>query len=164
LRVIKDGGEQLGVMSRDKALALAKEQGLDLILVAEKANPPVAKIIDFSKFKYQQSKKTKSGTTKTKATNVKEVRFTPFMAENDFNTRLERAREFLADGHKVKLVVKFTGRQITRKEFGISQMDKAVQSLSDISKLEQDPKWLGKLYVGQIKPTKQIKKDEQDQN
>lgn len=151
-------------MSRHQALKLAGEQGLDLILVAEKANPPVAKIIDFSKFKYQQSKKTRSGATKTKATDIKEVRLTPFMANNDFNTRLDRTREFLNDGHKVRLVVKFTGRQITRKEFGISQMDKALHTLSDTAKLEQDPKWLGKLYIAQIKPIIKTKKHGQDQN
>jgi len=146
-------------MTREDALRLAHEKGVDLIVVAEKADPPVAKIIDFSKFKYQQSKKTRSGTTKTKATDVKEVRFTPFMAENDFNTRLERVREFLNDGHKVKLVVKFVGRQITRKEFGIKQMDKAITSLADVSKLEGEPKWMGKLYAAQIKPTAKPKNE-----
>lgn len=74
------------------------------------------------------------------------------MAENDFNTRLDRVKEFLADGHKVKLVVKFVGRQITRKEFGVKQMEKAINILADLAKVETEPKWLGKLYVAQIKP------------
>lgn len=147
-------------MSKDEALKIAQERGLDLILVAEKTDPPVAKIIDFSKFKYQQTKKTRAGTTKTKATNVKEVRFTPFMAENDFKNRLDRARDFLVSGHKVKLVVKFVGRQITRKEFGGKQLDKAIEALNDISRPESEPKWQGKLYFVQIKPTNKTKNDQ----
>ncbi len=150
-------------MTKDQALKLAQEKGADLILVAEKADPPVAKIIDFSKFKYQQSKKTRSGITKTKATNVKEVRFTPFIAENDFQTRIERAREFLESGHPVKLVVKFVGRQITRKEFGIKQLEKATTALANIARVESEPKWQGKLYFTQLKPTGKPK-NEQNKN
>jgi len=126
-----------------------------LVVVSEKAQPPVAKIIDFQKFKYQQAKKERSGAVKQKAADTKEVRFTPFMAANDFANRQDRARQFLADGYRVKIVVKFQGRQITRKEFGIGQMDKAIQALSSVSQVDQAPKWQGKIYFAQLKPVKQ---------
>ena len=144
-------------MSTAKALATAQSEGLDLVVVSEKAKPPVAKIIDFQKFKYQQSKKERAGSTKQKAADTKEVRLTPFMAANDFANRLERAREFLTDGYRVKIVVKFHGRQITRKEFGVGQMDRAIEALSDISQVDQPAKWQGKIYFAQLKPIKQIK-------
>lgn len=151
-------------MNTQDALQKAQQEGMDLIVVAEMAQPPVAKIIEFSKFKYQQTKKTKSGTTKTKSTEVKEVRFTPFMAQNDFNNRLDRVKEFLSNGHKVKLVVKFSGRQISRREFGIKVLDQAITSIKDVATIEQEPKWQGKLYFVQVKP-KQIQKNEtKDQN
>lgn len=121
-------------------------------MVAKNAQPPVAKIIDFNKFKYIQEKKAKTGGAKSKATDVKQIRLTPFMADNDFQTRLDKARGFLKEGHPVKLVVKFVGRQITRKEFGKELMDKAVNKLSDIAKISQEPKWQGKLYTTQLKP------------
>ncbi len=139
-------------MSKSDALNLAKSKHLDLVLVAKKAKPPVAKIIDFNKFKYLEDKKTKSSGAKSKATDVKEIRFTPFMADNDFETRLDKARDFLNEGHPVKLVVKFVGRQITRKEFGKELMNKAIKKLSDIANVNQEPKWRGKLYMAQLKP------------
>lgn len=136
----------------------AQELGLDLIVVTDKAVPPIAKIIDFQKYKYQQDKKVKSGAIKTKATDVKEVRITPFMAENDFNNRLKKAEDFIKAGHRVKIVVKFVGRQITRKEFGQDQLDKAIDKLSAVASVEQEPKWQGKLLITQLKP-KQLKNE-----
>lgn len=148
-------------MSKEDALAAASEAGLDLVVVSEKAKPPVAKILDFQKYKYQQSKKERAGAAKQKASDTKEVRLTPFMAANDFEHRLGQAHEFLSDGYRVKIVVKFHGRQITRKEFGVNQMDKAIERLSDISKVDQPAKWQGKLYIVQLKPTGQpVKKNE----
>lgn len=156
--MIDETGKQIGVIDTRDALVRAQAAHLDLVVVSENANPPVAKIIHFQKFKYQESKKLRSGTAKNVET--KEVRFTPFMAANDFNTRVERAKEFLADGHRVKLVVKFVGRQITRKEFGVSQMDQAIAALSVNGTPDSPPKWQGKIYVTQLKPLKQPKKNE----
>jgi translation initiation factor IF-3 len=143
----------LGVLTKEAALEVANQAGLDLVVVSEKAKPPVAKILDFQKYKYQQAKKERAGAAKQKASDSKEVRLTPFMAANDFQHRLDQAREFLTDGYRLKIVVKFHGRQITRKEFGVQQLDKAVERLSDISKIDQPPKWQGKLYIVQLKPT-----------
>lgn len=157
LRVIDNNGDQLGVMTKIDALKKAQSESLDLVLVAEKAEPPVARIVDFTKFKYQQSKKERSGTAKSKATNVKEVRLTPFMAKNDFERRIERANDFLKDGYRTKLVVKFVGRQITRREFGRELMDDAIAKLAEVGTAEGEPKWQGKLLIVQFKPKQQPK-------
>lgn len=152
LRVIDEDGSQAGVLNLQEALQRAQDAGLDLIVVTDKAVPPIAKIIDYQKYKYQQEKKLKSGTAKTKSTEVKEVRITPFMAENDFQNRIKRAEGFLKSGYRTKIVVKFVGRQITRKEFGQDQLNKAIERLSPLATVEQEPKWQGKLLVTQLKP------------
>lgn len=132
------------------------------MVVSESANPPVAKIIDFQKFKYQESKKVRSGSAKS--VDTKEVRLTPFMAQNDLGNRLSKARAFLSSGNRVKLVVKFTGRQITRREFGENLLNEAIISLNDTSTLDQNPKWQGKLYYCQLKPKKAAQKNDQIKN
>ena len=153
VRVISETGEQVGVMSAEKALSLAKEQGLDLVEISDKAKPPIVKIIAFSKFKYLESKKNRSGQNKS-TQDTKEVRFSPFMAENDLNTRVKKATKFLKGGDRVKLVVKFTGRQITKKDFGDRVMQYAISKLEDVAEVDQPPKLLGKLLIAQIKPKK----------
>src|SRR3989338_2758439 len=129
LRVIGADDKQIGVMSRDEALFKAKQLGMDLVMVAEKAQPPVVKIIEFSKFKYQQAQKNKESVKKDKTKDIKEIRFTPFIGQKDFDTRIAKIKDYLADGHKIKLTVKFTGRQITRKDFGDVVLNKATHAL-----------------------------------
>ena len=141
-------------MTKAEALALAQKAGSDLVLVAETAKPPVVKIIDFNKFKYQQTQKEKGSKKKTKATDQKEIRFTPFIAQNDFDTRIERLKEFLELGHKVKLTVKFTGRQITRKDFGDKILNRAIAGLSEYGTQESPPKLQGKLLWTTMAPRK----------
>ena len=155
VRVISQTGEQIGLMSSEKAFALAKEQGLDLVEISDKAKPPIVKIIAFTKFKYLESKKSRSGQNKS-TQDTKEVRFSPFMAENDLNTRIKKATKFLKGGDRVKLVVKFTGRQITKKDFGDRVMQYALSKLDDVAQVDQPPKLLGKLLVAQIKPKKNV--------
>lgn len=145
-------GSQIGVISRDDALQRAREAGLDLVVVAESAKPPVAKIIAFTKFKYQQQQKEAQGKKKAKTVEIKEVRLTPFMAEGDFEQRLKKAAKFLEGGDKVRLTVKFVGRQITRKEFGENLLNKAIEGLSAVSKVEFPPKMQGKLLFTQLQP------------
>lgn len=157
LRVIAQDGSQLGVMRTSEALARAQDEGVDLVVVTEKAVPPVAKIIDFQKFKYQQTKKEKAGAVKQKASDTKEIRFTPFMAQNDFDMRMERSKEFLAGGYRLKLVVKFSGRQLAHREFGPQMVQKAVDRLADVAKIDQEPKWQGKFFFVQLKPVIQKK-------
>lgn len=133
---------------------MAKKEGLDLVEVAPKAKPPVAKITDFSKFKYQEKQKHLKSRKKSKSQEIKKIRFTPFIAENDFNTRVKRAREFLEEGDKVTLVVKFVGRQITRKEFGYELIKKAYSQLQDLATMEREPALKGKLLMTTLAPTK----------
>jgi len=153
IRVINDQGQQLGVMSLRDALQQAQDLGLDLIEVAENAKPPVVKMIEFSKFKYQESKKDRAGATKG-SQDTKEIRLAPFMAENDLKTKTAKAKECLEAGDKVRLVVKFTGREIARKEFGEKIMASAIEMLSEVSSVLEPPKMLGKLLISQLKPKK----------
>jgi translation initiation factor IF-3 len=145
--------ENLGLVPLPEALFKAKQQGKDLVQVTEKVTPPVCKIIDFQKFRYQQQKKDQSGKKKGKTQEMKEVRFTPFIGKGDFDARIKKIRSFLEDGDKVKITVKFTGRQITRKDFGNKVMDNALQELGDICKVEQPSKLQGKMLYMIIKPT-----------
>ncbi len=153
VRVINEKSEQVGLMSSQEALSLAKEQGLDLVEISDKAKPPIVKIISFNKFKYLESKKLKSGQGKS-TQETKEVRFSPFMAENDLNTKIKRVIKFLKGGDRVKLVVKFTGRQITKKDFGDRIMQLALLKLEDVAEVDQQPKLIGKLLIAQVKPKK----------
>lgn len=162
VRVIGPDEKQLGVMSRDEALFKARQQGMDLILVAETAQPPVVKMIEFSKFKYQQQQKLKEGQKNDKTRDQKEIRFTPFIGQKDFDTRIERIKEFLSHGHKIKIAVKFTGRQITRKDFGDAVLKRATQALNEFGTQETAPKLQGKLMWVTIGPKKGVKQYEKE--
>ncbi len=147
MRVIDEHGKQIGILSKTEALNLARQQNLDLVEVSPFAKPPVAKIIDFKKFKYQQAKKQRESNKKAKV-ELKQVRFTPFIAQGDLDNRLEKIKGFLKDGDRVKIVVKFVGRQITRKEFGYDLINKVVESLSEEAVPDGQPKQQGKqLYL-----------------
>lgn len=150
--------EQIGVMSKNEALELAQKEGLDLVEVAPNARPPVAKLIDFAKFRYQERRKHLEGKRKSKTQVLKEVRFTPFIAENDFQTRVKKAQEFLEEGDKVILVVKFVGRQITRKEFGFELIKRAYSQLQEFATMEREPALKGKLLRTTLAPIKKKKK------
>jgi translation initiation factor IF-3 len=158
LRVVDEKGEQVGVITRDDALSRARTAGLDLVLVAPNTKPPVAKIVSFAKFKYEQKQKDASGKKKSKSVDIKEIRFTPFIAEGDFNQRIKKAKKFLESGDKVRLTVKFVGRQITRKDFGDRIINKAMDELDEISSVEFHPRLNGKLLFTQLQPIKSNKK------
>ena len=155
LRIIGPDEKQIGVMTRDEALFKAKQMGLDLVVVADKAKPPVARIIDFKKFQYQQAQKTKISKKKTKTQGQKEIRFTPFIGQKDYDTRIKKAAKFLQDGHRVKVTVKFTGRQITRKEFGYELLKRAANDLVEFGTQQSEAKIQGKLLWSIIGPKKQ---------
>jgi translation initiation factor IF-3 len=154
LRVLDSEGKQIGVLSKFEALKEARNQGLDLVEVAPMAKPPVAKIVDYKKFLYQEEKKKREEKKKTKASETKEIRLGPFMSENDLGVMIRRAREFLLNGDKVRLVVFFAGRQITHPEFGHKVLDKTISDLSDISKVERDRHLEGKKLIVLISPDK----------
>ena len=134
----------------------AKELGVDLVEIAPMAKPPVAKLIPFSKFKYQLQQKESEEKKKTKNAKIKELRLTPFMADGDFTSRVSRAKEFFANGDKVRFVVKFKGRQITKKEFGDKILAKVVETLYDVASVEIQPKQLGKIIMMQMSPVKKV--------
>jgi translation initiation factor IF-3 len=162
LRVLDTEGKQIGVLSKFEALKIAKDQGLDLVEVAPGASPPVAKIIDFKKFLYQEEKKKREEKKRAKTSETKEVRLGPFMSENDLATMSRRAREFLLTGDKVRLVVVFSGRQITHPEFGHKVIDKVLSDLSDISKVERERHLEGKKLIILVSPEKKKQNEEKE--
>lgn len=154
LRVLDSEGKQIGVLSKFDALTKARETGLDLVEVAPNAKPPVARIIDFNKFLYQQEKKKKEEKKKAKTSETKEVRLGPFMNDHDLEVMIRRARDFLQDNNKVRLVVKFIGRQIVHPEFGQKILNKVLEALSDYSKVEREAHFEGKQLIAIIVPEK----------
>ena len=144
VRVVDEKGKQIGVLTLSEALQQAQQKGLDLVEVAPKAQPPVCKIIDFKKFKFLEEKKKQQERKKSKKSELKEVRLSPFMAENDFNFKIERAKEFLKKEDKVKIHLLFRGRQITKKSFGYELFKKAAEQLQPFGRVEIEPKMIGK--------------------
>lgn len=161
LRVLDSEGKQIGVLARFEALKKAREVGLDLVEIAPTAKPPVAKIVDFKKFLYQESKKKKEEKKKAKISETKEVRLGPFMNDHDLNVMIRRARGFLTDGDKTRLVVRFIGRQITHPEFGQEVTKKVIDALSDISKVEKEMRFEGKNLITILSPEKKKGKHEE---
>ena len=162
LRVLDADGKQIGLFSKDEALDHAIALGLDLVEVAPLAKPPVAKIIDYKKFLYQEEKKKREEKRKTKVSETKEIRLGPFISDNDLGVVIKRAREFLDEGDKVRMVLKFKGRQITHPEFGHNVMGKVIDSLSDISKVDRDPHLEGKQLIGLISPERKKNAEKKD--
>lgn len=157
VRVVDEEGKQVGVLTTEKAIKQAQEKGLDLVEVAPSAKPPVCKIIDFKKFRFLESRKQKEEKKKTKKVGLKEVKFGPFIAENDFNFRLKRAEEFLKEGNKVKIAVFFRGRQITKKDFGYRLLEKALEKLKPFSEVDFSPKFVGRRLEMTLRPIKGVK-------
>lgn len=154
VRVLDDQGEQLGIMPTKEAMMQAHEEGKDLVLITEQAKPPVAKIIDLAKFKYQQQQRDAENRKKAKTQELKEVRFTPFMADGDFNARAKKVAQFLKKGDKVRLSLQFKGRAITKKEFGYDVFERIIEATKDIASVEMAPKMMGKKLIAQLQPSK----------
>lgn len=155
LRLIDEKGGQIGIVSREAALRMAEEEEKDLVLIAAQANPPVVKLIDISKHKYQlQEKQKETGKANRGANSIKELRLTPFIAAGDLDARINRAREFLEDGFKVRFFVRFKGREITKKEFGEQVITKVFQALAEVSTIEIAPKMEGRNMTAQLMPKK----------
>lgn len=162
IRVLDGNGKQIGVLSKFEALTKARQLGLDLVEIAPNAKPPVAKIIDFKKFLYQQEKKKKEEKKKAKVSQTKEIRLGPFMNGHDINVMVKRAREFLENNDKVRLVVRFRGREITHPEFGKEVINKITEAVSDVSKTDKHPYFEGKQLIAILSPEK--KKGKTDEN
>ncbi|MBI2036136.1 translation initiation factor IF-3 [Candidatus Microgenomates bacterium] len=154
LRVIDQEGKQLGVLKRDEALAKAQAAEVDLVELAPNANPPVCKIVDYKKFVYLEGKKQRDARKKTRVGGTKELRLGPFMSENDLHVRIERGKEFLKQGYKLRLAVKFAGRQITHPEFGWQVLNKIIKALEDFGRVERAAKFEGKILATTLTPGK----------
>ena len=144
MRVIDKDGSQLGVLSIGEALTKAEFCGLDLVEISPNAEPPVCKIIDYGKFRYQQTKKEKESKKTQHQVKVKEVKIKPNTDEHDLMTKLKHAREFLTKGNKVRITCVFRGREMQHPEIGMSAVKRMIEDLSDISTPEAEPKLLGK--------------------
>jgi translation initiation factor IF-3 len=144
VRVIADNGDQLGVLTIDEALAAAHERGLDLVEVAPLARPPVVKIMDYGKFKFEQAKAARAAKKKQHVIHLKEVKYRPGIDDHDFDFKTRHAREFLEDGNKVKVTMMYRGRQMAHIELGREVLDRVAQELKDIGKIEQEPKLEGR--------------------
>ena len=152
LRIIGSDGEQLGVKSKSDALQIAEAANLDLVLVSPNANPPVARIMDYGKFRFDQQKREREARKNQKVVSLKEVRLSPSIDENDFQTKLRNARKFLEKGDKVKASIRFKGRAITHKEIGQRVLDRLASELTDVSTIESHPKMDGRSMFLMLAP------------
>lgn len=146
LLVIDQNGTKLGVMSKKDALSLAKEQGLDLLVVSPNSNPPVSKILDYGRHKYQLQKQDRENKKRQNIIHNREIRITTNIGEHDLEFKAKKAIEFLKDGDRVKISLKFRGREISRKEYGRETLMKFYEMVQDYGILEEEPKLLGQFY------------------
>lgn len=139
VRVIDPEGEQLGIMSVEQALATAEERGLDLVEVAPNARPPVCRIMDYGKYKYEEARKARLARKKQHQVHIKEVKFRPGIEAHDFEFKVRHARRFLQEGDKVKATMMFRGRQMAHPELGREVLDRVAQAVEDVGKVETEP-------------------------
>jgi len=144
LRVISANGEQLGIMSRQDALEAAEKAGVDLVEISPNADPPVVKIIDWGKYQYQKMKEQQKNRRSSKSSELKQMRLGLKIGANDLEIKLRKIREFLAAGHKVKILIFFRGREMAHKELGYEMMDKIIGLLEDEAVVEQKPQMAGR--------------------
>ena len=144
VRVIGEDGEQLGIMSPKEAMKLAEEAGVDLVKIAPTAKPPVCKIVDYGKFKYEQTRKEKEAKKKQKTIEIKEIRLSPNIDTNDLNTKINAAKKFLAKGDKVKVTLRFRGREMAHMANSKHILDDFAESLAEVAVVEKAPKVEGR--------------------
>ena len=144
VRLIGEDGEQLGIMSSKEAMKLAEEAGLDLVKIAPTAKPPVCKIVDYGKYKYEQIRREKEAKKKQKVIEIKEIRLSPNIDTNDLNTKVNAARKFLSKGDRVKVTLRFRGREMAHMNNSKHILDDFAESLSDIAVIEKAPKVEGR--------------------
>ncbi len=157
VRLVGANGDQIGIKSRNEALEMAQTANLDLVMVAPNAKPPVCRIMDYGKFRYEQQKKDEEARKNQKVINIKEVRLSPTIDEHDFNTKLRNAIKFLEKGDKVKASIRFKGRAITHKEIGQKVLDRLAQQCAEVSVVEQRPKMEGRSMFIVLAPKTETK-------
>ncbi|MGE5469149.1 MAG: translation initiation factor IF-3 [Ignavibacteria bacterium] len=154
VRLIGLEGEQVGIVSVRQALSMAEEAGVDLVEIAPLAAPPVCRIMDFGKFKYQEAKRAHEAKLKQKQIQVKEVKFRPGTDDNDYQIKMRNLIKFLQEGDKAKITLRFRGREMAHQEFGMRMLERIKADLEDIGQVEQFPKMEGRQLIMVIAPTK----------
>ena len=154
VRVIGAEGEQLGILQRNEAIAMAREIGCDLVEVSSNATPPVCRIMDYGKFKYEQQKKKQDAKKRQAVVQGKEIKVRPKTDEHDYETKLKHIRSFLEDGDRCKVTVFFRGREIVHKDRGIEILERIVKDLEDVGKVEQEPRAEGRTLQMLVVPKK----------
>ncbi len=154
VRLIDAEGEQVGVIDTSEAMQMAEQADLDLVEVAPEARPPVCRIMDYGKWKYQQSKKEQKARSHSKQSELKEVRVRPKTDEHDMHIKTERARDFLDEGHKVQFTMLFRGREMAHRDIGAKQCLRVHESVQDVGLIEQQPRMDGRLMVMILAPIK----------
>lgn len=157
VRLIDDEGEQHGIVPTEQAGAMARERGLDLVEISPTANPPVCRIMDYGKFKYEQKKKASASKKKQHNVSVKEIRVRPKTGQNDIEVKMRRARGFLEDGDKVQITVLFRGREVVHKDLAIEKLHWLAQELQDVGKVERPPRMEGRRMHMIMSPTKKAR-------
>lgn len=152
IRLVGNEGEQLGIVSVREALALAEERDVDLVEISPNAEPPVCKLMDYGKFKYEQSKKRHEAKLKQKQVQIKEVKFRPGTDEGDYNVKMRNVGRFLADGDKVKITLRFRGREMAHQDIGLTLLRRIEADLAEAAVVEQFPKLEGRQMVMMIAP------------
>jgi len=154
VRVISPDGEQLGILPVDRALQIAEEQGMDLVEVAPMARPPVCRIMDYGRFRYEEQRKEREARKKQHHVQLKEVKMRPGIEDHDFEFKVRNARRFLEEGNKVKLTMMFRGRQLAYPEIGRQVLTRAAQTVADVGKVESEPRLEARAMSMVIAPLK----------
>lgn len=162
VRLLDDEGKQIGVMPIGDALKLSLEQGIDLVEIAQQASPPVVKLIDYRKFLYQEKKKKQEEKKNAHVTETKQIRFGPFIDDHDLGIKIERAREFIAEGDKVKFIIKFQGRAITKQDLGRIVLDKVTAKMEDVAKVDREIHMEGRQMVVVLSKGKLERKEDEE--
>ena len=154
MRVIGADGEQVGILTRDQALDMAEGAQLDLVEIAPESEPPVCRIMDYGKFRFEQKKKKQEARKKQKQTHIKEIKFRPGTDEGDYQVKLRNLTRFLNDGDKAKITLRFRGRELAHKELGLELLQRVEKDLEDLAVVEQRPKMEGRQMIMMMAPKK----------
>ena len=154
VRLISSTGEQLGIVSTRQAMSMAEEEDIDLVEISPNAAPPVCKLMDFGKFKYEQSKKRDEAKKKQKQVQIKEIKFRPGTDDGDYNIKMRNIQRFLADGDKVKITLRFRGREMAHQQLGAQLLKRVQEDLVEVGAVEQFPKMEGRQMVMMVAPKK----------
>jgi translation initiation factor IF-3 len=152
VRLIDADGEQVGVVSIEEALQIAEEAGLDLVEVAGQAQPPVCKVLDYGKMKYESQKKKSEARKKQKVIEIKEIKMRPMIDQHDYEVKVRNMRRFLEDGDKVKVTIRFRGRELAHQDLGLKLLDRVKEEIDELAKVEQDGKMEGRQMVMVVAP------------